>query len=369
MLMRFFDDYAARYAPYKGGAWCYEDGCLYRGLALLHTATGEARWLHHLRRLVDAQIGPDGTLAGFSLADYNIDNILSGRALLYLHWETGEARYLAAADGLIAQLRSHPRTRSGVYWHKQRYPWQVWLDGLYMGLPFQIEYGLHAGDGALVDDALVQLATALSLTRCPETGLHAHGYDESRQQAWADPVTGRSAAHWGRALGWLAMALVDVAELTGADAPKKAAAQLLDRIVALRIPGGLWLQVVDQPRLAGNFPETSASAMFVYAILKVRRLGIRDAGVMADLVGALCTYALEVQQGGRAVRMRDICEVAGLGRFKGRYRDGSAQYYVSERCVNDDPKGVGPLMAAMAEAATQGISAEGRAPMPTGRMA
>lgn len=365
MLMDWFDGYARGYAPYKGGAWCYEDGCVYRGLSTLHDATGDRGWLMEVRRLVDAQVGSDGTLAGFRRGDYNIDNILSGRTLLRLHAVWPEPRYLAAAETLAAQLATHPRTRSGVYWHKLRYPWQVWLDGLYMGLPFQIEYGQLTGDRLLVDDALTQLETALALTFCPETGLYAHGYDEARDQAWADPETGRSAAHWARALGWLAMALADVAELTGPELDESVAASaavFFRRILALRHPGELWHQVVDLPDLAGNYGESSASAMFVYALLKARRIGLVEIGGEAatDMVRSLERRAVRADADG-AVRMVDVCEVAGLGEFQGRYRDGSAAYYLSEARVADDVKGVGPLMMAMAEAELAGIALEGAA--------
>jgi len=251
MPIDYFQVYASDYQPYKGGAWCYEDGCIYRGLALLHMATREERWFAHLKRLVDAQISPDGRLASYSIDEFNIDNILSGRALLYLHEVTGEPKYMEAARLLARQLALHPRTRSGVYWHKSIYPWQIWLDGLYMGLPFQIEFGRISNNESLVRDALDQLRTALSLTYDAASGLYTHGYDESREQKWADPVTGRSPAFWARALGWLSMALVDIAELIGPDQAKEAGvseatAALLKRLLAHRTGDALWLQVIDR---------------------------------------------------------------------------------------------------------------------------
>src|SRR5690606_23242222 len=134
-------------------------------------------------------------LQGFAAEDFNIDNILAGRVLFPLARQTGDARYMAAARHLIGQLDRQPRIPAGNYWHKQRYPHQLWLDGLYMGLPFQIEYAQATGESARITDALLQFATALVLTAVPG-GLYAHGYDDSRTQAWADPVTGRSSAVW-----------------------------------------------------------------------------------------------------------------------------------------------------------------------------
>lgn len=347
-LFAYADAYASDYAFYKGGAWCYEDGCLYRGLVLLHQSTGEARWLDHLLRLTGPQVAEDGALAGYDPQEFNIDNILAGRCLFHLHRETRDARYLAAAARLAGQLAAHPRTASGNYWHKGIYPDQVWLDGLYMGLPFQIEWGLHSGNPALVEDAARQMLGALDLTRM-RSGLYAHGFDSARRQSWADPVTGQSPALWSRALGWLAMALADGCDLLGAGAPpalKAALADLLARMAPLATANRLWLQVPDMPDLPGNYEESSASAMFAYAGMVAARLGI------SDKVGPATLDALEGRlqfdpAAGRD-RLPGICAVAGLG-GNGQRRDGTPAYYVSEPVVSDDPKGVGPLLMAAAE--------------------
>jgi unsaturated rhamnogalacturonyl hydrolase len=345
MLMDYFDAYARDYKPYKGGAWCYEDGCVYRGMELLYRATGDRKWLNRLTGLVDAQIATNGTLAGYDPGQFNIDNIQPGRTLLFLHETIREERYLQLAGQLVQQLEKQPRTASGVYWHKLRYPWQVWLDGLYMGLPFQIGLGLRSGRRKLVDDALKQLSTAMDMCFVPETGLYAHAVDESRMQGWADPDTGQSSAHWSRALGWLAMALVDVAELVGQEdfTPfAQRTTRFLNEISALRREDGLWLQVIDRPDLEGNYAESSASAMFVYALLKARTLGLWN-GTDEALFDNLTAGVMRPRPDG-GKEMAEICEVAGLGMFGDRYRDGSAAYYLSEARVVDDAKGVGPLM-------------------------
>ncbi|SMY07581.1 glycoside hydrolase family 88/105 protein [Flavimaricola marinus] len=347
MLSEYFDDYATRYRPYKGGRWCYEDGLIYRGLELLHVETGDPRWLAHLHRLADPQIGADGTLKGYDLTEYNIDNVMAGRALMYLYGQTGEARYLTAADHQARQLATQPRTRSGVFWHKLRYPWQIWLDGLYMGHPFRIAHAQVIGDDAAVADSLRQIGTALDLLFDPATGLHRHAYDEAREQPWADPCSGLSPAFWARAIGWLAMALVDVADLVKADfAPLQArTTAMLETIAALRIRDGLWLQVIDQPGLAGNYQETSASAMFAYAFERGARLGL--VSPLPGLTDLLVAQSVKPRCNG-GFEMVEMCEVAGLGWYEGRFRDGSPEYYVSEALASDDPKGVGPLMMATA---------------------
>lgn len=352
-MLEYFDAFATRYQPYKGGAWCYEDGCVYRGLELLHEATGEARWKDHLVRLATAQVAADGRLAGYDPDDYNIDNILPGRVLFALDRWTGDRRWLAAADRLGTQLARHPRTAGGSYWHKKRYPQQVWLDGLYMGLPFQIQLARHRGDQRLIQDALTQLAHAFVLTRRPD-GLCAHGHDAVRAQGWADPRTGRSEAAWARALGWQAMALVDCAALAGPGAFAAAGlteptAALLERLAGLQAPDGGWLQVIDMPELPGNYTESSATAMLAYALLEAVPQGLAPSGARLA-AGRALAFLRDRLQGPGPVRLTGICHVAGLGGFEGRDRDGSPGYYLSEPVVSDDAKGTGPLMMAAARA-------------------
>ena len=352
MLKSYLHHYAETFSPYKGGPVCYEDGCLYLGLINLYNATGDASWFDHLKRLAEEQVSPSGALKGYVLEEYNIDNILSGRAFLYLYNETGDERYKAAIDTMAKQLANHPRTKSGNYWHKKRYSYQVWLDGLWMGLPFQIEYAQLTGDEVLLHDAIDQLMRALVLLEVPQTGLYAHGYDEARQQEWADKVTGHNSAHWGRALGWLAMAMVEIVGLISAAQSGQLVVKtqaLLNRLLQLQCPSGAWLQVVDQPELPGNYEELSATAMFSYALIKAARLGLGD---HFSMPGNKALAQIEIMIQGSSKDhpvMPNICCVAGLGGFDGVYRDGTAHYYTTEIIRPDDIKGVGPFMMASAE--------------------
>ncbi|MGF9564219.1 glycoside hydrolase family 88 protein [Neorhizobium sp. JUb45] len=352
----YFDQFCSRYEAYKNGAWCYEDGCIYRGLELLYKATGEQRWFDHLIRLISPQVGKDGSLAGYTPDEFNIDNILPGRNLLFLDRETGDPRYMAAAKRLIAQLDTHPRIPAGNYWHKKRYHSQVWLDGLYMGLPFQVEYAMAAGETPRISDALQQMATALALTAIGG-GMHVHGYDDSRKEKWADSATGKSPAVWARAMGWQAMALVDILAVLPDDhataALRRQTGTILTAIANRQQASGLWPQVLDAPDLDGNYEETSASAMFAYALSYATDLHLdapdmqRVTAAGAKAVDALADTRLIDEDG--ETRLTGICQVAGLGPFNGRYRDGSPEYYLVEEVVSDDAKGVGPFMMAYAQ--------------------
>jgi unsaturated rhamnogalacturonyl hydrolase len=225
-----------------------------------------------------------------------------------------------------------------------------------MGLPFQIEYGQTTGRPELIEDALRQFSAALALT-ADAGGLYVHGYDESRNQRWANPASGKSPAIWARAVGWLAMALVDALVILPDDSAtaelRERTRRLLDGIIARQTQAGLWMQVLDNSDLVGNYAETSASAMFAYALLRAARLGLlRGEEAKAALsagrqaLAALLETRLD-EQG--VARLTGIVHVAGLGGFDGNYRDGTPGYYLTEPVVSDDAKGVGPLMMAYAE--------------------
>ena len=224
-----------------------------------------------------------------------------------------------------------------------------------MALPFQIEYGQKIGRAELVGDAVAQMRSALSLLRDPETGLYRHGYDEARKQGWADALTGQSPALWTRAIGWMAMALVDIIALIGPRAAASsglstAAAALAQDIGRHQLADGRWNQVTDMPDLNGNYAEASGTAMLAYFYLKGARLGITgiDAARGQRALEALGELSLRPGPDG-TLALQDICHVAGLGGFDGSYRDGTPAYYLSEPIAPNDIKGVGPLMMAVAE--------------------
>jgi unsaturated rhamnogalacturonyl hydrolase len=357
VIDRFIRHYVEGYHSYKNGRWCYEDGCFYKGLADLHAA-GQGDWL--LAALIDhvnRRVKPDGTIDGYAMDAFSLDNVQAGRVLFRLRDETGDPRYAKALHVLREQLRLHPRTRANNFWHKKVYPWQVWLDGLYMALPLLAAYSLDYEEGAALPDVRGQIETVRRLMYDPRTGLYHHGYDESRSAGWADPETGLSASFWSRAIGWYAMALADLVEIVPAGHADRAFyAGLLrevgDAVLAWRQPDGLWMQVMDQPDRPGNYPESSCTAMFAYAFLKGHRLGVLDAatadGARGSLDGLVDRY-LKGPINGTA--LGGICLMAGLGDINGEfgYRDGSFAYYVGEPVVENDPKGVGPFMMAEAE--------------------
>jgi unsaturated rhamnogalacturonyl hydrolase len=335
--------------------WTYDHGLVLKGIERVWINTGDKQYFDFIQRSMDHFVADDGSIRTYTLDDYNIDNILPGRNLLFLYKATRQEKYKKAATLLREQLKTHPRTSEGGFWHKKIYPWQMWLDGLYMGEPFYAEYAITFNEPAAFDDIAKQFILMERHSRDDKTGLLYHGWDESKQQRWANPQTGRSPNFWGRAMGWYAMALVDTLEYFPEKHKQRAELvailnRLAQAVAKYQEPhSGLWYQVLDKGTAKGNYLESSAACMFVYALAK----GVRD--------GHLPESYLQVAKNGYRGILREFVKtdangqlnlegtvnVGGLG--GNPYRDGSYDYYLSEKVVTNDPKGIGALLLAATE--------------------
>src|ERR1051326_8190622 len=191
--------------PAKTEKWSYEQGVLLKGIENVWLNSADGKYFNFIQRSVDRFITDAGQIKTFKLDDYNLDNINEGKLLLTLYRVTEKEKYKKAADLLREQLKTQPRTHEGGFWHKKIYPYQMWLDGLYMGEPFYAEYAATFHEDSAFDDIAKQFILMERHARDGKTGLLYHGWDESRKQRWANPQTGRSPNFWGRAMGWYAM--------------------------------------------------------------------------------------------------------------------------------------------------------------------
>lgn len=341
--------------PSRPATWDYEQGVVLKAFDVLWQKTGNPIYFDYLKKMIDLFVQDDGTIRTYDILDYNIDDITPGRLLLTLHQETKNEKYRKAADQLREQLRWQPRTKQGGFWHKHRYPYQMWLDGLYMSGPFYAEYSkLYKGEQDY-DDVLNQFVWVEQHTRDEKTGLLYHGWDESRKQRWANPQTGQSPEFWSRGMGWYAMAIVDLLDHLPKDHPRRNEVVAILKRLAKAIgkfqdpATGLWFQVTNKPDVAGNYHEASGTAMFVYALAKGVRLGYleREYGVIArnGFEGMLKSFVKTDPDG--TVHLMKTCSGAGLG--GNPYRDGSFEYYVREPLRTDDLKGIGPFILASIE--------------------
>lgn len=340
----------------KCNKWNYIDGCMITGILERYEITGEARFLDFADRFMSGFVEEDGRIRTYDPAEYSLDNVNPAKNLFTLYDLTGKEKYRKAIELVRSQLSTMPRTPEGNFWHKLIYPNQVWLDGIYMALPFYMEYEKRFDAKKDCEDICRQIANVEIRMRDPKTGLYYHGYDASRKMYWADPDTGCSPNFWLRAEGWFILGLVDVLEIM-MDLPMQAESvhlqhMLLDLAKALskyQDPSGLWYQLIALPELEGNYLETSGTALISAALLKAVRFGFLPESFRA--VGEKAFYGIVDR---RLTKNADgtpcvtgICLVGGLGGEQ--HRDGSAAYYLSEPVVQNDAKGVGPLLLAYTE--------------------
>jgi len=334
--------------------WNYIDGCMLTALLEMTDITQDARYADFVERFVDSFVLEDGTVRTFDASKQTLDDINEGRVLFALYKKTGKEKYRLAAQTLHEALKAQPRTAEGNFWHKKIYPHQVWLDGIYMAQVFAALYEKHLGAGDYAD-IMRQIRVVRERMFDESKGLYYHGYDCSRSVFWADPQTGLSQSFWLRAMGWFAIALVDlIGVLPCGDAQEELKALLREMLAGVAPYAdeetGLYYQVVDQGGRKGNYLETSGSSMLAYAMLKGARLGALPkeyaAKGLKTFNGIVDKY---LKFEGDEMHLGGICLVAGLGPEKDRRRDGTYAYYISEPVVQNDAKGVAPLVLCYTE--------------------
>ena len=334
--------------------WNYTTGL---ELKAMLDADAASSVLNYVDAWYDAIIAEDGTIGvNYKKSNYSTDHICPGKTLFKLYELTGKEKYRKAMDNLYAQIQEQPRTPEGGFWHKKIYPDQMWLDGLYMAQPFYAEYTARYVPDSLKAANFADIAHQFILvaehTYDPATGLYRHAWDSSHKMFWCNPQTGQSDHAWGRALGWYVMAIVDVLPFLPEDTPGRGQMLEILRGIVQKLPEyadpatGMWYQVLDCPGREGNYTEATASAMFVYAMLKGCRCGWLDCADYArTCYGQLLETFVSREEG--LVNLNRCCEVAGLGGKENR--SGTYDYYINEKIRSNDPKGIGPLVWAALE--------------------
>ncbi len=339
----------------KKATWDYIDGCMIMAFLELYKVSGNKKYLDFSDEYIGYRVEEDGTIRGYDKDELNLDNINEGKNLFTLYDLTGKEKYAKATKTIYQQILEMPRTSEGNFWHKNIYPNQVWLDGLYMAQPFYMEYEKRFNDKKNYSDIYNQFFNVEKNIKDSETGLYYHAYDSARKMFWADPVTGLSKNFWLRSLGWFSMALLDTLIIADEGTPEyehlaKMYRDLIDSMLKYQSPEGMWYQVPNFPGRERNYLETSGSAIMAYCLLKGARLGYlpkeyKDYGVKA--FNGICDKYLTTVEG--EMSLGGICLVAGLGPENNTRRDGTYDYYMSEPIVKDDAKGTGPFLFAYAE--------------------
>ena len=356
--------------------WSYVMGIELEAMLDTYLKYGNPRIWEYCKEYTDTMINAQGEIRGYQLKDYNLDNIRTGHFVARMYQQKPEQKNLIAMREMMKQLRQQPRTEEdGVFWHKAIYSYQVWLDGIFMGLPFYTMAApilLSAKEaGKVYDDVIQQVKTTYERTLDSQTGLNRHAWDETHEMFWADPQTGLSQHCWGRAQGWYTMALIELLDALPTNYARRQEVvailqQDLENVVKWQDKeSGLWYQVMDAPNREGNYLEATCSSMFAYALLKAYRKGyvankaFQDAGIRA--YRGILQHFIRVNDD-ETISLTHCCSVAGLGPGlsekvkraapnvkENRRRDGSYNYYLSEPVRDNDAKGAGPFIWASLE--------------------
>ena len=386
----------------KKPKWSYVMGIELEGMLDTYLRYGGEDIRKYCQMYTDKMIDEKGNITGYDILDYNLDNIRTGHFVTRMYQKWPEPKNLLAMKTMMKQLQDQPRTIADkVFWHKAIYAYQVWLDGIFMGLPYRCLTapitekvkelkGKKVKKGAdpviaIYDDAVNQLKITYERTFDPKTGLNRHAYDETRKTFWADKATGLSQHCWGRAQGWYSMALIEVLDALPEDYARRSEVidllvKDLDAIIKWQDQkSGVWYQVMDAPNREGNYLEATCSSMFTYVLLKAYRKGYvgdkyRDAGIKA--YKGIINNFIRVNAD-KTISLTNCCEVAGLGPAatpeveaalkmvnpkgtvkENKRRDGGYNYYLSEPIRDNDAKGVGPFIWASLEMEMLGYTTE-----------
>ena len=335
--------------------WNYELGFMLYAIWKVYEKTGNQKYYDYVKSNLDYFITSTSAIKTYSEKKFRLDDIAPGRVILNLYKATNDKKYLKSVKLLRNQLIEQPRTKEGGFWHKEIYPNQMWLDGLYMAEPFYADYAITFNEPKDFDDIANQFILIYKHTVNKKNGLLYHGWDESKSQKWADPKTGDSPSFWGRAMGWYLMGLVDVLDYFPKDNKNrkilisilKKESKVLTNFQDKKT--NLWYLILDKPYQSGNYLEASSSAMFSYVFAKAFNKGYLSKFYLKNakkiLIGL--RYNLIKTDSDNLPRLYNTISGAGLGGKP--YRNGSFGYYTSESKRINDFKGIAPIILASIE--------------------
>ena len=327
-------------APATLGNWGYAVSLALYGQYLVYLRTGDRKYLDYIQGWADHNVSDDGVINRKITA---LDYMLPGNLMLVLYKETGKQKYKTAAESIRRALDDYPRTEDGGLWHATSRQHQLWLDGMFMSMPFLVRYGVAFDDKKYAfDEAPKQLLIYAKHLNDPNTGLMFHAYDESGKQQWADPVTHHSPIFWCRAIGWFGMALVEVLELLPHNHPQRGdlirqLKQLAAAYEKYQDPAtGLWYQVVDKATTPGNWLETSSSCMYTYTLSRAVERGYiakHYAKVARKGYSGVLTQLTRDDEG--FAHIANICEGTNVG---------DLAFYLARPHSTDDFHGIGAFL-------------------------
>lgn len=347
--------------------WNYVMGIEQESMLDTYEAYKNVDILNYLKEYPAKMIDAKGNITGYEYKDFNLDNVRTAKFILRMNNLQPEKNVKKALKTLFKQLENQPRTKEGVWWHKAIYANQVWLDGIFMGLPYYTAYAAQnmkeKKADKYFDDAVDQIIKTDKRTYDASTGLWKHAWDETHSQFWANKDNGQSQHTWARALGWYVMAMTEVLDALPENYTRRGEViELLNKAMKAVVKyqdknTGVWYDVMDV-KSDKNYLESTASSMFAYVLLKGVRKGylsvdFQKAGIKA--YNGILKQFVRINAD-KTISLTKCCSVSGLGPGPGKYvktpnykRDGSFEYYISEPIRDNDAKGVGPFVWASLE--------------------
>ncbi len=328
---------------FEGARWRYNHGLFMVALQRTYSETNDKRYLEYTKRWADGRIDKDGKI---DFLPVHLDAIQPGLALFMLYKVYGDKRYKIALDEIYNATKHLKKTEDGGYWHHNlKHPHQMWLDGLYMLEPFIMEYYELEGMEGAFERIAEQTRIMTRHTRDEKTGLLYHGWDEKREQDWADPGTGKSPEFWGRALGWYTVTLVDILEKCPKDIPEydemmQMFLDVMKAVMGYQDESGMWYQVTDKGDRADNWLETSCSCLFMYSIAKAVRLGFLEEKYSENALKCWEGLFKFIENGDEGFIMYDVCQGTNVGDY---------EHYIKRGRICNDFHGVGIFVMACIE--------------------
>ena len=282
---------------------------------------------------------------------YHQGVLLSGFERLYEL--TGDEKYLNVINTISESMYYWPINKHGGYWHMMTEPNQMWLDSAYMAGVLSVMYSDMTEDYRLMNRAIKQVLLMNEYMKDDATGLYYHGWDASHAMGWADKKTGLSEHFWGRAMGWYAVAILDMLDYIPQDHPsvpklKKIEADLLDSLLKYQDGAtGMWYQVVDKPGEKGNWIESSCTNLFLYSYAKALRTGIISGEKYEDALkkgyDGMIKNSIRIDADGKLV-IDKICIGTCI-------EEGTYEHYINRPQTNNDLHGGGAFILMCTEMA------------------
>ena len=335
--------YQASELPPKG-RFHYHQGVFLSGVYQTYLQCGKEAYFKYIKDWVDSVIDDEGNILNRNAGQ--LDDFQPAILLYPLYDVTGDEKYKRVLDKLLPTLLEFPKNAEGGFFHKDKHPNQMWLDGLYMAGPISAEYAAGCGKQEYLDCAVEQALLMREKTEDKKTGLWHHAWDCSHEAEWADPETGLSPEFWGRSIGWVPVAVLDELDFMPPEYPRyqdmcSLVKDLLQAVCRYQSEEGRWYQVVDKGGKAGNWLENSCSCLYVAALCKAVRKGILGQEYLEHAQKGYQAVIQSLSWEGKDIQIGNICVGTGVGDY---------QHYCDRPVHVNDLHGAGAFLIMCAQA-------------------